>query len=197
MKGHGMKAKKGSVELKKAISMVVILSGTLSSPSINAKGGLSLSTGYGAAHIVPLRLGIQKNFTKSWNEETDWPIGGYWEGSLYHKNGNYGSKPSSNKRLNAVALAGVVRFERAQQLMIGWPYVELGVGISWLSRKEIGGRDLGMHFQFEDRFGVGVRFGQHRQYDIGYKAVHFSNAYIGPCNHGINLHIITLGYWFN
>ncbi len=191
-----MKGNLGSFGLRIVILMAMFLSGALGAFEAWADKGISLSTGYGAAHIVPLRLGFQKTFDKGWNKESSWPISGYWEGSLYHKNGNYGSKPGSNKRLNALALAGVIRFERAQEIVVGWPYVEFGIGLSWLSRKEIGGRDLGMHPQFEDRFGIGVRFGQNREYDIGYKAVHFSNAYIGPCNHGINLHIITLGYWF-
>jgi lipid A 3-O-deacylase len=158
--------------------------------------GVSVSSGYGAANIVPLRVGFQKNFDKRWCPEAKWPVSGYWEGSLYAMKGERGESPDSNRRLNAVALAGVFRFERAKESMVGWPYIELGVGFSWLSRREIGGRNLGMRFQFEDRFGVGICFGKNGEYDLGYKAVHFSNAYMGSDNHGINLHLITLGYWF-
>jgi lipid A 3-O-deacylase len=159
--------------------------------------GVSVASGFGAAQIVPLRFGFQTEFEKRWRSEAEWPIGGYWEGSVYGMRGQRGTAPGSHRSLEAVALAGVVRFERAKEIVIGWPYIELGLGLSWLSQKEIGGRDLGMHYQFEDRFGVGVRFGANREYDIGYKAIHFSNAYIGPSNHGINLHVLSLGYWFN
>lgn len=110
--------------------------------------------------------------------------------------GKKGPLPNSHQQLNAGALAAVVRFNRALCTTIGWPYVELGIGLSLLSQKEIGSRNLGMHFQFEDRFGIGVRFGENREYDFGYKAVHFSNAYLGSVNHGINLHLLTIGYWF-
>ncbi|HEV2524494.1 MAG TPA: acyloxyacyl hydrolase [Gammaproteobacteria bacterium] len=162
----------------------------------NARTGVSVASGYGAAHIVPLRLGLQREFEKQWRTESTWPITGYWEGSLYSMHGKKGPLPNSHKQLNAGALAAVVRFNRALCTTVGWPYVELGIGLSLLTQKEIGGRNLGMHFQFEDRFGIGVRFGENREYDFGYKAVHFSNAYLGSVNHGINLHLLTIGYWF-
>lgn len=168
----------------------------ISSKSLAEGHGISIASGYGSAHIVPIRLGFQKNFDKRWRDKADWPIRGYWEGSLYAMQGQRIENPDSHRRVEAVALAGVFRFERVRESMVGWPYIEVGIGVSWFNRKEIGGRDLGMHFQFEDRFGVGVRFGRNRQYDIGYKVIHFSNAYIGPCNHGINLHLVNLGYWF-
>jgi lipid A 3-O-deacylase len=162
-----------------------------------AEEGISIGSGYGAAHIVPVRLGLQKDFGKQWAADSQWPIGGYWEASFYTMNGQRGPNLNSHKQLEAVALAGAFRFQRAEKIVIGWPYLELGLGLSWLSRKEIGGRNLGIHFQFEDRIGVGVRFGDKQQYDVSYRAIHFSNAYIGPSNHGINLHLLVLGYWFN
>lgn len=158
--------------------------------------GVSIASGYGAAHIVPLRFGVQKEFEKHWWTDRTWPISGYWEGSLYTLHGKKGILPNSHHHLNAAALAAVFRFNRADCTVIGWPYLEVGIGLSLLTQKEIGGRNLGMHFQFEDRFGLGVRFGENREYDIGYKAVHFSNAYLGSSNHGINLHLLMLGYWF-
>ncbi len=158
--------------------------------------GVSMSSGFGAANIVPVRLGIQKEFDKQWYVEREWPVSAYCEASFYSMHGKKGRKADSNKHLVAVAVSPVVRLQRAEKMQMGWPYVELGIGVSWVSKKEIGGRDLGIHFQFEDRLGVGVRFGEKQAYDIGYKAIHFSNAYLGPSNHGINLHVLALNYWF-
>jgi len=180
----------------KGIHWVVFISMIVCMP-VWAREGLSIGSGYGAAQIVPIRIGLQKNFDKQWAQGSDWPVGGYWEASFYSMNGKRGPKPGSHRSLEAAAFAGVFRLQRAEKMQWGWPYLELGVGLSWLSQKEIGGRDLGIHFQFEDRIGVGFRFGEAQQYDIGYRAIHFSNAYIGPSNHGINLHVLVLGYWFN
>lgn len=184
--------------IRRWISLLLVgLASFLGTSSAAAQWGASVASGYGAANIVPLRIGIQKQFPKRWRTDSSWPIYGYWEGSLYHMNGKKGVKPDSHKQLNAAALAAVARIERAQQTGIGWPYVEIGFGASWVSKTEIGGRDLGIHFQFEDRIGLGFRFGDQKEYDIGYKAIHFSNAYIGPSNHGINLHVLTFNYWFS
>lgn len=163
---------------------------------LGATEGISLGSGYGTAKIVPIRIGVQKTFDRHWQTESNWPIGGYWEGSVYQLQGRKGSDRQSHKSLTALAIAGAFQFERKTPFSIGWPYIELGIGLSWLSKKEIGGRELGIHFQFEDKIGIGIRFGEKREYDLSYKAIHFSNAYIGSVNHGINLQILTLGYWF-
>lgn len=186
------------VRLLVIILFVVGCSGVVADavPNPDARVGVSMASGYGVARIVPLRLGLQKEFKKHWWTDRTWFISGYWEGSLYSLHGKRGSAPNSHKQLEVGALAGVFRFNRAERTAMGWPYVELGIGLSLLTQKEMGGRNLGMHFQFEDRFGLGVRFGENREYDFGYKAIHFSNAYLGPINNGINLHLLMLGYWF-
>jgi len=76
------------------------------------------------------------------------------------------------------------------------PYCELGVGLSWLSETEIEGRILSLHFQFEDKFGMGMRFGQKQQYDLAMRVYHYSNASIKRPNSGVNLAMVSFGYWF-
>lgn len=165
--------------------------------TLHAEIGLSAASGYGVAHSIPLRIGVQKSFGKNWRMDSDWPIGGYGEASLYHLSGEKGLKAKSHHHLTVSAVAAVVRLERKEKIKWGWPYLEIGFGLSLLNQKEFGARELGTHFQFEDRLGVGLRFGENREYDLSYKAIHFSNAYIGSYNHGINLHLISFGYWFN
>jgi lipid A 3-O-deacylase len=161
--------------------------------------GVSISSGTGVCGIRPIRIGLQKHFNQHWcRSETDqWPITGYWELSFYHLKGRAGQKSGSHHKLNAITLAPVFRFQYIGDETWIFPYLEVGIGVSLFSQKEIGGRDLGMHFQFEDRCSLGMRFGYQQQYDIAYRVVHFSNAYLGPCNHGLNIHFLTLGYWFN
>jgi len=177
--------------------ILIVLSTNLIFSNLGASTGVSIGSGFGAANIVPLRLAFQQSFDKHWNQKSDWPIGAHWEASIYNMNGHRGLLPNSHKQLNAASLALALRFERLQETMLGWPYLELGLGLSGLSRKEIGGRKLGMHILFEDKFGLGLRFGEKRQFDFSYKALHFSNAYLGSFNHGINLHMLILGYWFD
>lgn len=150
--------------------------------------GLSFGSGTGMRRIVPLRLGLQY----TWYENACWPLWSYMELSFYHLKGKKGVNPWSHDHLQALALAPVFRFEPNE----GCFYLEAGVGVARLSHKEISGRELGMHFEFEDRIGAGFRFGHQKQFDVSYRFLHFSNANIGKFNHGLNLHFIILGYWF-
>lgn len=163
---------------------------------VEQEWGLSVASGYGVSQLVPVRFGVQRSFGRQWHRRCLWPIGGYWEGSLYHMKGKKGPKPNSHRRLSAGAFAGVLRFEGPESFDCFWPYVDVGVGLSYVSKKEIGGRELGIHFQFEDRLGFGFRFGDSKQFDLSYRATHFSNAYLATKNDSFNLHLIVLGYWF-
>lgn len=160
--------------------------------------GVSISSGYGTSDIVPIRVGLLKYWDRVWREGKSWQTKGYWEASFYHMNGKKGVAANSNDSLQAVALAGAFRFEQVEDFSgkAIFPYLDLGIGVSYLTKKEIGGRDLGTHFQFEDRLGFGIRFGKQKQYELGYRAIHFSNAYLADKNHGINLQTLVFTYWF-
>lgn len=164
--------------------------------------GVSIGSGAGTRGIIPYRLGYQHGFENAWLKDTAWPITGYTEFSYYNLQGKRqlqgipGLRPDSHNHLWALALGFVLRLERACAFFGFWPYFEAGFGGAWLSQKEISGRALGMHFEFEDRIGAGFRFGPQRQFDIGYRFIHFSNACLAYENNGINLQFLILGYWF-
>jgi lipid A 3-O-deacylase len=175
-------------------------------PSIaHAEQGVSIASGYGTSSTIPLRIGIQQGFNHAWCKKSHFHITGYFEASVYSLHSKRRPRPdfisihgSSNRNMNAAALAGVMRIESKEALLGKMlPYLDIGFGLGYVSKKEMGGRKLGIHFQFEDRLGVGFRFGEKRQYDLCYRAVHISNAYLGQQNDGFNLHLIVLGYWFS
>ncbi|MFM8455021.1 MAG: acyloxyacyl hydrolase [Gammaproteobacteria bacterium] len=163
---------------------------------------VSFASGYGVAHIKPLRFGIMMDWNRAWKLNTAWTLGGYFELSHTQMPGRSGLISSKsrfgNSRLHATALAATARFYYGLETIHSefLPFIDLGFGASWLSKKEIGGRELGIYYQFEDRLGAGFRFGKQAPWELGYRAIHFSNAYLGPKNHGINLHLLVLSYWF-
>lgn len=169
---------------------------TLLALPIEKEYGVSIASGYGVSRLVPIRLGLQQSFGQQWHRRALWPIGGYWEASFYQMKGRKGPKCNSHRRMSAAAFAAVFRFEDPEPFLCVCPYLDIGVGLSYVGKKEIGGRELGIHFQFEDRLGLGFRFGDQKQYDLSYRATHFSNAYLSTKNDSFNLHLIVLGYWF-
>ncbi|HHT8991011.1 TPA: acyloxyacyl hydrolase [Burkholderia cenocepacia] len=81
----------------------------------------------------------------------------------------------------------------------GWlrPYVEGGVGIRLLSHvRETQDRTMSSSFQFADMVGVGAQFGDHQQYQAGFRFQHLSNAGIKRPNPGINFSEIYMQYNF-
>ena len=73
------------------------------------------------------------------------------------------------------------------------PYAEAGLGVHWLSDREIyAGRRFGTNLQFGSHLGVGIRFGDQGQFDLSYRIQHLSNAGIRGPNPGIDFHLIRL-----
>ena len=159
--------------------------------------GISIGYGRGVSGIKPLRIGIQKSWHKQWLQDHLWNCKGYWELSAYYMKSNQSMVPYNNK-LTIVALTPVFRLYRTEPILRNKDlYVELAVGIAQASRRVLGNRNLGINFQFEDRLGIGARFGKNKQFDLGYRFIHFSNAYLSKKNHCINLHMLYINYWLS
>jgi hypothetical protein len=65
---------------------------------------------------------------------------------------------------------------------------------TYLSRDEFGGIRFGIPFQFTSHIGVNLGLSQH--WKASYRFQHMSNASISPHNPGLDLHALSLGYFF-
>lgn len=159
--------------------------------------GVAFASGRGIRDITPYRLAIVWNFGPFWCHQ-HWALNTIWETSFSVWDGPHQDDltPDRVTDLTAFTTGPMFRWQRKEpyggQLM---PYLELGVGLSWLSKTEIEGRILSLHFQFEDKFGIGFRFGHRQQYDLAIRAYHYSNASIKRPNSGVNLAMVGLGIW--
>jgi len=162
--------------------------------------GVAFSSGQGIQNIVPYRFSFSWDVGPIWREQAAWGMNLIWENSFAIWNGprRPDLAPERVTDLNATTSGPMFRWQRREP--IGnthfMPYTELGVGLSWLSKTEIEGRVLSLHFQFEDKFGVGMRFGDQQQYDFSLRAYHYSNASIKRPNSGVNLAMASFGVWF-
>lgn len=176
--------------------LVVMFAGFLSSPCY-ANIGIGFSSGDGIQDITPYRASISWDFGPIWCEDCQWGVVGIWESSAAFWHGSHGPQ-GGNDRLKLVTTGPLLRWHKLQPTKLGiLPYFEMGVGLSWLSQKEIGGRKLSLHFQFEDKIGVGLRFGENNEYDITYRLFHYSNASLKRPNSGVNLQMLHFGIWFS
>lgn len=135
-----------------------------------------------------------------------WPITGYWEASINQANAkkwvhrkNHKQLASFNKHVYGGSVNHTFRMEKLYHKfpILLDPYVDAGLGLGYFNKKYLGVKRLGRRMLFEVKFGFGVRFGECREFDIGYKYIHFSNANSVRYNDAIDLNFLMLNYWFN
>lgn len=158
--------------------------------------GVAISSGHGTRYVRPYRFSLSKTYGPIWLEESAWPLHFTWENSIAHWHSDPAPYPGGPSSLNLVTTGPMFRFQKATPIAGLLPYIEGGVGASWLSETEIGGRKLSLHFQFEDKIGVGMRFGPSQALDITFRLHHYSNGSLKTPNSGMNMYLVSLGLWF-
>jgi hypothetical protein len=98
--------------------------------------------------------------------------------------------------LNIYSAAPVIRYTFRRRGPIH-PYLELSIGLSYLNHTRLDDRNLGIHFAFQDRMGIGAFMGNAEKVSIGLHAVHYSNAHLSDHNSGITIPLmLDVGYRF-
>lgn len=164
------------------------------SPDSMAEYGVTVAYGNGTKNIHSLRLNLDRTWTSPCITTNCRRINGYWELSFSKMTGNQLFVYPTNKHLEAVTTSAAIRLQKKIGMLF---YLDLGLGLAYMSKDEISSRELGSNLIFEDRLGLGVLLGTKKQFEIGCRLIHYSNAYLAKVNHGLNLHLLELGYWFN
>jgi lipid A 3-O-deacylase len=137
--------------------------------------GVEFAVGQTSESTMTYRLGMQFDWDKSWLQSDVGRLTGYWSGAYTYWDGD---EASSN---HSLSFSPVLVYEFSGQTVK--PYVELGVGVAVFASTEVENNQLGSAFQFEDRFGFGLRFaGGH---EVGIRATHYSNAGLSSPNNGV------------
>ena len=118
---------------------------------------------------------------------------GYFELAGMRINNRHSFDEPTNSHTEMVSFSPVIRFH--PKFGLQW-YVDLSVGLAYFTKDQIATRNLGSHVVFEDRFGFGALFGKKQEFEIGYRAIHYSNAYLAKVNQGLNIQMLLIGYWF-
>ena len=154
--------------------------------------GIQIAGGLADHHVHKLDLGAVWDPGLTWWYIGDWHFtvvaeahAAWWhtdEGNVHENIGEFGFTPV----FRFIKGSGTIR-----------PYFEAGSGIRLLTSPTISRRyNLGSAFQFADMVGVGAQFGNHQQYQAGYRFQHVSNGGIKEPNPGINFSQLYLQYNF-
>lgn len=149
------------------------------------------------------RLSAQRHWRRALGQGRFGTLRGYWDLGLTLWDASdlpQGPEDDGAQRLYALGLGPVLRWElppfAGNRLR---PFLELGVGFSILSDNELrSGKvrelPLGSHWQFEDRGVIGLRLGREGRFEIAYQRMHHSNLNLARSNHGVDSHLLLLGY---
>lgn len=147
--------------------------------------GVSIGAGYSFDDDLLGRIGLQHDLDYRWLESDSGHLAVYWDAS-YNR-----WFLRDDDDFSIIALTPVLYYQFTQPLLGGVPVVEFGIGVSYISDRYVNDRDMGGHFQFEDRIAAGLK------YDAVYLAlmyVHYSNGGLYDENAGYNTALINVRY---
>ena len=176
------------------------------SPLLRALCALTLSglAGHATAVDVYGTVGGDRNIGVygvglSWAPWQTWPMDSDRSSSLRGTAGVsfwHAPKSAQDQSLFALGVYPVLRLDMS--LGSGCHSVRRGkLGVNLLSHTRIQDRRLSTAFQFGEYIGVGVVWGDKRQFDIGARYQHISNADIKQPNDGLSFASIVLQYRFD
>ncbi len=176
--------------MKKIVGFLCAL---LLSGNVLAVDGVFVDAGRGQQTNAS-RVGAIWNMDRQWFAEGDWHVVGYWEASVASLQGK--SSSSNNQRVTDLSVTPVFRLQQKNPTSVA-PYVEGAIGFNLISPTSVNdGRRLGSAFQFGDHVGFGILFGEHKQFELGYRFQHISNGGIKQPNQGLNLNLLHFVYHF-
>lgn len=176
-------------KLTLAILCVLPLSG------MAAQNGLAVSYGTHA-----FGLGDPDN-VNGFNLAYTWqPDSWNWGNFSLLMNFSYGHWTTSGytqyQSINTYGIAPVLRWYFLQSPSVT-PFLQGSVGAAYLSNTYFGDRNLGSSVLFQDQLGVGLAFGQAKNFYTTLQFLHYSNAGLASSNAGFTVPIfLTAGYQF-
>lgn len=101
-----------------------------------------------------------------------------------------------NKSINIFSIAPLLRYEIVHHPFIT-PFIDISIGMAYLSRTRFADRNLGMQFAFQDELGIGALLGYTKKIALSLYGLHYSNASLGKMNAGITIPLLfNVGYRF-
>lgn len=150
---------------------------------------LSIQTGLSEHSVEFYGLDFQKDFGFHWFESRTGFLTLFLDGSI-----SYWEEGSDDLfSFSAVPLFSYA-FNRGWGQM--YPYLEAGVGPTYVSERKIDDRDLGIHFQFKNILGFGLKLGSEKRHGLGFRFIHYSNADLDDDNDGISFYTLSYRYSF-
>lgn len=159
--------------MKTFLFTLAVLSTTALTASADELSGAIGATSQGG---VTARTALGFDWNRSWLQTETGKVTGYWDlGYTYWQAGEQAGGRHS------LSFAPVFVYEFGSGDIK--PFIEAGIGVAVFSGTTAGDQKFGSAFNFEDRIGAGLKFGDTQR--VGLRVTHYSNAGIKEPNDGI------------
>lgn len=137
----------------------------------------------GESNISGIRLGYRPFNMEVTQLPYIGPVDLYWELSANLWEYGKDNRHQTNFVLALSPVIGQTFYHIDQRYPLRW---EFGIGISLVNDTSFAGKDIGSHYQFEDRLGLAVDFGDHLQQSLALRYMHYSNGGLNSKNPGMD-----------
>lgn len=155
---------------------LLLLAGALATAPAAADTRIAGAVGATGQSDMTWRASLSHDWDRRWWEGDSGYLSGYWDAAYTYWEGGDEAAGAHSLSFSPVL---VYQFH-GQRLR---PFVEFGIGVALFSKTDVGNRNLGSSFNFEDRLGAGVILPSGSR--LGVRAIHYSNAGIKQPNDGI------------
>jgi len=147
-----------------------------------------ISVGYGSStdDINMYKVSIKKDLNKYFFKHRYKYLPMYYEASFGYW------KAESGGDIKNISLTPMFRYN-FNQYYESTPYIEIGIGLSYLSKTNLESENFGTHVQFEDVIGIGYRFSD---FDLSFRYIHYSNAGMDSNSAYVDFSMISISYEF-
>lgn len=161
-----------------AMALAALASTALAVAPVHAQDSnnhVSASVGVTGQGEMTWRASLAHDWDRSWWQSERGYLTGYWDTAYTYWEGSDASGAHS------LSFSPVLVYQFNGDRVR--PFVEFGIGVSLFSSTDVGERDMGSAFHFEDRLGAGVVLPSGSR--LGVRAMHYSNAGLKNPNDGI------------
>ncbi|WP_296267736.1 acyloxyacyl hydrolase [Pseudomonas sp. UBA6562] len=158
--------------MKTVIAAAVLSLFAVSAQATELSGAIGATSQGG----LTARVGVGFAWDKSWLESDVGRLTGYWDAGY-----TYWEAGKAAGGTHSLSFAPVFVYEFGNGDIK--PFIEAGIGVAVFSGTSAGDQEFGSAFNFEDRIGAGLKFGDNQR--VGIRATHYSNASIKQPNDGI------------
>ena len=144
---------------------------------------------HGEGDLSGIRLAYRPYHTQITQIEWLGEVDLYWELSVNFWEFGADNQHDTNY---ALALSPVISSQFAtiaNKYPLKW---EFGIGVSLINDTVFAGKDIGSHYQFEDRLGLVLQFGDNLDQSFAVRYMHYSNGGLNDKNPGMDF--LNLSY---